>query len=287
MFANVAYDYKANKIHLWEYQNGQRIHIEELYTPYCYLYDERGEFKDLWGKKCKIKLFDNYFKQREFLEKMKTLEGDINPEDRTLVDRYSNIKEFVAPPELDIPYIDTISGWNVLYFDIPYILNRAKYIISESFLNKYSPISILRERKVEDRPIYDISGISQLDYLQLYKQFSINERESYKLDYIAETELGEGKLKFDGDIRTFWKKDWKTFVEYCIKDTLLIKRLEDKLGYIKLVQTQSYMCRVPLEKYSSPIKKFDNYLMSILKDKKIVLPTTKHHKAEEIPGGYV
>ena len=359
MFANVAYDYKANKIHLWEYQNGQRIHIEELYTPYCYLYDERGEFKDLWGKKCKIKLFDNYFKQREFLEKMETLEGDINPEDRTLVDRYSNIKEFVAPPELDIHYIDIettsekgfpntsdpqeeillisvyssklkkfnvfgtydytskskainyiwcndetellkkyfswhkenypdiISGWNVLYFDIPYILNRTKYIISETFISRYSPIGILRERKVEDKPIYDISGVSQLDYLQLYKQFSINERESYKLDYIAETELGEGKLKFDGDIRTFWKKDWKTFVEYCIKDTLLIKRLEDKLGYIKLVQTQSYMCRVPLEKYSSPIKKFDNYLMSILKDKKIVLPTTKHHKAEEIPGGYV
>ena len=38
---------------------------------------------------------------------------------------------------------------------------------------------------------YDIGGITQLDYLNLYKKFTYKAQESYRLDYIASVELGQ------------------------------------------------------------------------------------------------
>lgn len=357
-FSNIFYDYKTGKIHLWEYLNGAREHVEEEYKPYCYLYDNNGEFRDINGKKCKKKEFETWSNQKNYVEKYtnRTLEGDISPEDRFLIDRYAHIPEITDFPIFNIHYIDieckadkgfpsatnidneitlisiystvtkkiyvfgaydytptdkfveyiwcedemdllkkyfrwhkenmpdVITGWNCEGFDIPYILNRGKYIISETFTNRYSPINIVRDNRNGG---YDIAGISVLDYLNLYKQFAINQRESYSLDYISNTELGEGKVKFDGSLNELMTKDWKRYVEYNIKDVMLVKRLEDKLGYIKLVQGQSYACRVPLKRYGSSIRKFDNYLMSLLKPKKLVVPTAMRHEMSSIPGGYV
>ena len=41
---------------------------------------------------------------------------------------------------------------------------------------------------------YDIGGVSQLDYLDLYKKFTYKAQESYRLDYIASVELGQKNL---------------------------------------------------------------------------------------------
>jgi len=343
--------------------SGERVYLNEDYSPYCYVYDEGGEYKDLWDRKCKIKHFSSRQAQRDFLQKSKTLEGDVLPEDRTLIDRYSKIKEFAEIPYLDIHiidietkadqgfpqaerledeillitvystlrkkyyvfgthdydtdkkeveyiycederdllrkymdwhcehYPDILTGWNSRWFDIPYIMERMSLIYSDSFRNSYSPINIIREQednfRGKQRIKYNIAGISQLDYLELYKAFSINERESYTLNYIAHVELGEQKLKFDGHLKDLWKEDWQKFVEYNIKDVYLVKRFEEKLGYIKLVQTQSYLCRVTFEKFETSIRKFDNYFMSVLKEQKIVLPTTKRNEKKIIPGGFV
>lgn len=357
MFANIFYDYNANKIHLWEYQNNILTHSIENYTPYCFLYDENGEYVDLKGKRCRKKSFKSWFEQREFVRNsVNTLEGDLKPEDRFLIDKYYKIKEFEKFPDLNthiidieckadkgfpsadnienellsisiyssllkkyyvfgvkdytpknefVEYIycedekdllrkyfkwhrenypDVITGWNIVGFDIPYILNRAKYIIGESFIKKYSPIGILQEWDKK----WNIAGISILDYIELYKTFSQNVRESYSLNYISSFELKKEKTKFDGTLKDLWKSDWSTFIDYNINDVVLVVELEEKLGYLKLVQAQSYSCRIPFEKFNSSIKKFDNYLISILKERKIVVPTTSHHTQENtIPGGYV
>ena len=364
MFSSIYYDAKANKIHLWEFINGQKTYGEYDYVSYCYIYDNNGEYTDLTGKKCKRKEFNNWFDQRNFLEKCETLEGDVNPEDRFLIDRYAHIKEFTEVPTLDIHFIDietetengfpdienprneinlltvystqtkkfhmfglkdyipesknvefnyceteeellkkyfrwhkdyypsVLSGWNIRGFDIPYIINRARYLLSESVVKKYSPIGVIREIQVradkgQNYKSYSIAGINILDYMDLYKTFSINERESYSLNYISQVELNKEKVKYDGSLNDLWKEDWNKFCRYNLQDVQLLLDLEAKLGYLKLVQAQSYMCRCSFEKYGSTLKKHDNYLLSTLKEKKIVLPTTKHSSAMEIPGGYV
>jgi hypothetical protein len=50
---------------------------------------------------------------------------------------------------------------------------------------------------------YEIVGIANLDYMQVYKKFILSPRESYALDYICELELGVKKLSFDSILSAY------------------------------------------------------------------------------------
>jgi DNA polymerase elongation subunit (family B) len=365
-YANVYFARKktGDTIYLYEYdKNGQRQLREEEYESYCYIPSDDGDYKDLFGNRCKKKVFDSYYgDQRPYVKDKTTYEGDIPPEDRFLIDNYHDKNLLETIPKLQVHTIDietdscggmstasriedeillitvysnvtkkyhvfgvkdytpeadnveynycederellkkyfkwhtqnfpdVITGWNSKWFDIPYILDRTLHY-SENMHKRYSPFKNVRElnfgnKGFNDRE-YDIAGITQLDYLDLYKEFSINESESYKLNHITHLELGEEKLKFDGTLFDLWKTDWKKYVDYNIKDVELVKKLDDKLAFIDLIQVQAYICKVPLKKVSSSIKKFDNYLMTTLKSRKIVLPTLKRKSKQDFIGGYV
>ena len=130
---------------------------------------------------------------------------------------------------------DVVSGWNVEFFDIPYIVNRVTNVIGEDFAKKLSPFNALRERTVHiaGRPnqVFDPLGVSILDYMQLYRKFTFVMQESYRLDHIAHVELGERKLDYAEHDSLFdlYKHDWEKFIDYNIQDTVLVKRLDEKL----------------------------------------------------------
>jgi len=98
---------------------------------------------------------------------------------------------------------DTITGWNTKFFDIPYIINRFRKILGEDDTKKLSPWNYIGERKtnVHGRELiaYDMMGVSSLDYMEMYKWFapSGKSQESYRLDNIAQVELGKGKISYD------------------------------------------------------------------------------------------
>ena len=91
---------------------------------------------------------------------------------------------------------------------------------------------------------YELKGISQLDYLDLFKKFgySYGPQESYKLDNIAHVVLGEKKLSYDeySNLHTLYKHNHQKFIDYNIKDVELVDRIEDKLGLITLCMTMAY-----------------------------------------------
>ena len=62
-----------------------------------------------------------------------------------------------------------ITGWNSVNFDIPYLYNRTMRILDTSIASSLSPIGevFYNDRKGQ----YVIAGVSQLDYLALYKKF--------------------------------------------------------------------------------------------------------------------
>ena len=93
---------------------------------------------------------------------------------------------------------------------------------------------------------YDVGGITQLDYLNLYKKFTYKAQESYRLDYIASVELGQKKLdhsEFD-TFKDFYTNGWQKFVEYNIIDVELVDRMEDKMKLIELAITMAYDAKV-------------------------------------------
>ena len=163
---------------------------------------------------------------------------------------------------------DVITGWNVQFFDIPYICNRITRLLGEKELKKLSPWGIVKDDTVKhgqygkDQQKYNLLGVSVLDYLDLYRKFTYVNRESYALNYIAEVELGE--KKDDNPYETFrewYTKDYKSFVDYNIQDVELVDRLEDKMKLIELCMTLAYEAKVNLVDVYSPIRVWDIFCL--------------------------
>ena len=153
-------------------------------------------------------------------------------------------KKFIEHLEQDFP--DILSGWNSEFFDIPYIINRCRRILGDEWVARMSPTGNVVSRTIKgafgrDQIKWSIEGISLLDYLDVYKKFSMGLRESYKLDAIGELELGEKKVEYGNmNLATLSDEDWQTFVDYNIQDVRLLKNLDVKLKYIDLIRMLAY-----------------------------------------------
>ena len=189
---------------------------------------------------------------------------------------------------------DVVTGWNVEGFDIPYLVNRIKRVLGEEWVNKLSPWDIVRDKKIRvnaDKTIdsYGFLGVAILDYLALYKKFTYTNQESYRLDYIAQVELGENKLVNPYDnFKDFYTKDWDKFVKYNIHDVELVDKLEDKMRLIELAFTLAYSSKINFEDVYSPVRMWDVIIYNYLKERNIVIPLQKDSvKAEAFEGAYV
>ncbi len=189
---------------------------------------------------------------------------------------------------------DLVTGWNVEMFDIPYIVNRIKRVLGESMARKLSPWEYLEERKVVtaygEYQVYIPAGISILDYMQLYKKFSFTMQESYRLDHIANIELGERKLDYSEYESLFdlYKKNYQLFIEYNIKDVDLVDRLEDKLKFIEQVFAIAYDGKVNFQDAFTSVRMWDIIIHNYLINQRIVVPHLKvGEKERQIIGAYV
>ena len=200
---------------------------------------------------------------------------------------------------------DIVTGWNIEHFDIPYIVNRIARVLGESDVNKLSPWGMVNEREIvrgksmarggkdiEQRidKVYELVGISSLDYLELYKKFSFKNQESYKLDYIANVELGENKLDYSdyGSLFDLYEKNYDLFVDYNIHDVVLVDKLEDKLKLIEQVMAFAYDAKVNYNDTMTTVRPWDVIIHNHLLSQKIVIPqNTKHFMPGDLVGGYV
>lgn len=184
---------------------------------------------------------------------------------------------------------DIISGWNVEKFDIPYIINRANKLLGETTTSKLSPWNMINVRHVSrgkvngDDDVYEIVGVSTLDYLPLYRKFTYTNQESYKLDHIAFVELGEKKIDYSqyGNLTELYKQDYQLFIDYNIKDVDLVVRLEDKLKLIELVYAMAYSAKVNYTDTFGVVRLWDIICHNFLIDRKIVI--TPKESISEIP----
>lgn len=188
---------------------------------------------------------------------------------------------------------DILSGWNSNGFDIPYLVNRVKKIISEKAVRNFSPIGVVKERMVRisqtrEEKRYEIAGIACLDMLEVFQNYTFSGQESWKLDFIAEQEIGEKKIHYDGSLSDLYNKDWQKYVEYNVQDTRLLKKLEDKKGFLNILAAFCYGCRVPFEQYQKTTKVLDGAFISQLAKEQIVLPDVNRDLVNKsFPGGFV
>ena len=192
----------------------------------------------------------------------------------------------------DVP--DVVTGWNIQLFDIPYICKRLNRVLGEKLMKRFSNWGLVTEGEVyiqgRKQITFDVGGLTQLDYLDLYKKFTYKAQESYRLDYIAEVELGQKKLdhsEFD-TFKDFYTKGWQKFIEYNIVDVELVDRLEDKMKLIELALTMAYDAKVNYADVFYQVRMWDNIIYNYLKKRDIVIPPKiRSDKNEKYAGAYV
>ena len=139
---------------------------------------------------------------------------------------------------------------------------------------------------------YDIMGVAQLDYYDLFRKFTLNtlgQQESYRLDHIANVVLGESKLSYEehGNLHTLYKEDYQKFIDYNIKDVDLVDKLEEKLGLISLALTLAYRGGVNYEDVLGTTTIWDSIIYRILNQQKVVVPEKIEKTKGNYEGGYV
>ena len=189
---------------------------------------------------------------------------------------------------------DVITGWNVRLYDIPYLCGRISRIMGDKKCKLLSPWGLVSQDEIyisgRRYNVYDIAGMTTLDYLELYKKFTYKAQESYRLDYIAGVELGQKKLdhsEFD-TFKEFYTGNWKKFVDYNIIDVELVDRLEDKMKLIELALTMAYDAKVNYQDVMYQVRMWDTIIYNYLKKRNIVIPPKdSSDKNDKYAGAYV
>jgi DNA polymerase elongation subunit (family B) len=189
---------------------------------------------------------------------------------------------------------DIVTGWNIRFFDIPYLYNRSCRVVGKKTAKMLSPWRTVREKTVHrmnhDHDVYEPLGVSVLDYYELYQTFTYTNQESYRLDHISFVELGEKKLSYDefDSIADFYQKDFQKFIEYNIKDVQLVHQLEQKMKLLELVVALTYSAKVNMMDVFSQVKTWDQIIFHHLYSKNIIIPPKNFsEKDTQYAGAYV
>jgi DNA polymerase elongation subunit (family B) len=209
-------------------------------------------------------------------------------------DEYHLLKFFLKLWQEKCP--DALTGWNTKFFDVPYLVNRMRKVLGEDEAKKLSPWNIISERQAfvmnRKMTVYELVGVGDLDYLELYKWYSPNgkSQESYRLDAIAQFELGEGKISYEEyeNLHQLYRLNYQLFIEYNIKDVDLILKLEDKLKLLELALTLAYDTKTNYDDVFAQTRMWDALTYNNLMNQNIVVPPRViKEKSEAFEGAFV
>lgn len=206
---------------------------------------------------------------------------------------YLLLRKFVRIwEEMDL---DVVTGWNIEFFDIPYLVNRIRKVLGQTWADRLSPWGIVKEREVEmgkSQKTYDLYGIGVLDYLRVYKKFSYIPQESYRLDNVANVDLGTGKIDYSeyASLHTLYRENHQKFIEYNIRDVELVLGLEKKHALLALCILLTFDSKINFGDVFTPMRVWDVIIHNYLIDRNQVVDPSPWERAEsdeQYEGAYV
>lgn len=186
---------------------------------------------------------------------------------------------------------DVVTGWNIQWFDIPYLIARINNVLGDKKANRLSPWKILNTRMVtlngQTTEVFELIGLPILDYMEMYKKY-MPTQPSYKLNNIAEAELGEGKISYEGSLIDLYNQDFNKFIEYNIKDVDLVSKLDAKTKFINMVCAIAYDAKVNYTDVFTQVRMWDTIIFNYFRQHNIVMPQKKRNeKSQAYAGAYV
>ena len=138
------------------------------------------------------------------------------------------------------------SGWNSELFDCPYIINRVKKVLGEEPLKKWCHFGFTpmiqyktgRDGKLHPKII--TPGKVHIDYMNLYKKHKTKQQPSYKLNFIGELEVKEGKTDYEGTLEELYYKDFELFIVYNRQDAMLLNKIDKAVRFLEVCNLQAH-----------------------------------------------
>jgi len=190
---------------------------------------------------------------------------------------------------------DILTGWNSEGYDIPYTVNRATRVLSKDDTRRFCLWNQLPKKRVFERfgaenETYDLIGRVHMDYMQLYRKYTYEERHSYSLDAISEYELGERKTQFEGTLDSLYNQHFRTFIEYNRQDTMLIAKMDKKLRFLELANELAHANTVLLQTTMGAVAVTEQAIINEAHERGMVVPNRKQRLTDEdtqAAGAYV
>lgn len=175
---------------------------------------------------------------------------------------------------------DVVSGWNSKGFDIPYLVNRIERMLGKDYSKKFCLWNQRpRKRKYiqfkKEHETYELVGRIHLDYLELYKKHNPQELHSYRLDFVAEIEVGENKTPYEGSLDNLYKRDFKKFIEYNRQDTHLLYKIDQKKRFIELANQIAHTNTVLLPTTMGSVALIEQAIINEAHSRNMVVPNRK------------
>ena len=190
---------------------------------------------------------------------------------------------------------DVLSGWNSEGYDIPYTVNRITRVLSKDDTRKFClwgqmPKKRMFERFGAEQETYDLVGRVHMDYMQLYRKYTYEERHSYSLDAIAEHELGDRKTQFEGTLDQLYNQHFRKFIEYNRQDTALLDRLDKKLRFLELASELAHANTVLLQTTMGAVAVTEQAIINEAHERGMVVPNRQQRNDSadnQAAGAYV
>jgi DNA polymerase elongation subunit (family B) len=243
--------------------------------------DAKNEITAIAAHDGATKLYDVFVldKERKVKNNAKNFNKDgrevtlhIFDNERNLLQSFLNYYEEINPTIL--------TGWNIDFFDIPYLYNRLKNVCGEGNAKRLSPIGQAFWSPYREK--FSFGGVAILDYINLYKTYTYTLEASYTLNYIATKELGRGKIEYEGSLDDLFENDLEKFIEYNIVDVDLVVAMDEKLQFIELCRAVCHAGYVPYEDYIYSSKWLEGACLGYLKKKGLVATNKPRDRKERM-----
>jgi DNA polymerase elongation subunit (family B) len=190
---------------------------------------------------------------------------------------------------------DVLSGWNSEGYDIPYTVQRITRVLSKDDTRRFClwdqmPKQRTFERFGAENITFDLVGRVHVDYMQLYRKYTYEERHSYSLDAILEYEGLEGKTKFEGTLDQLYNQNFRTFLEYNRQDVNGLRELDRKLRFLDLANTLAHENTVLLPTTMGAVAVTEQAIINEAHERGMVVPVRRDRFTDDdtqAAGAYV
>jgi DNA polymerase elongation subunit (family B) len=218
-----------------------------------------------------------------------------------ICDKYDNCYLFDNEGDMLQTFLDVVedadilTGWNSEGFDIPYTIMRIVKVLSRDDTRRLCLWNQLPKERTFERfgaesLTFDLIGRVHMDYMQLYRKYTYEERHSYSLDAIGEYELEERKVAYEGTLDQLYNKDFPKFIDYNRQDTMLIAKLDKKLRFLDLANELAHDNTVLLQTTMGAVAVTEQAIINEAHSRGLVVPNRRprdESNSTQAAGAYV